>query len=99
MENYRNRRMCWEQTKALEFCLDSLINSKGKHKKQFELMPEELKNQFLTLNKLLPSINASYEEFLFHQSCSNPKLANRFLPKELKGKFELIKSARENALA
>ena len=99
MENYRNRRTCWEQCKSLEICLDSLINSKGKHKKQFELMDIGLKNQFLSLSKLLPSINASYENFLFEQSCSDPKLAKRFLPDVLKEKLELIKDSREDALA
>jgi hypothetical protein len=93
--NYRNRRTAWEQLRAIEFALDSLINSTGRHKKQFELMSDELKNYFLTIKKLLGPINAAYTDFLWKQSCENEKLAKKFLPDCLKEKLELVKQARK----
>ena len=97
--NYRNRRSLYEQINAIEFAVESLIDSKGKMRKQFELMPEDLQNYFLTLQSILGAINADYESFLWKQSCENPKLAKRFLPDSLKDRLTLIKQAKENALA
>ena len=99
MTNYRNRRTLWEQVKSIDFAINSLIDSKGKHRKQFELMDKDLQNYFFTLQKLLGAVAAGYEAFLWKQSCDNPKLAKRFLPDCLKEKLEVVKPARNNVLA
>ena len=84
---------------SIDFAVNSLIESKGKYRKQFELMDEDLKSYFYTLQNLLGAISAGYESFLWNQSCDNPKLAKRFLPDCLKEKLEIVKQARANALA
>ena len=62
-------------------------------------MSDELKNYFITLEKLLGAISSEYESFLYDQSIKNEKLAKRFLPQDLQEKLPLIKKAREDALA
>jgi hypothetical protein len=84
---------------SIDFAVNSLIDSKGKHRKQFALMDDELKNYFFTLQKLLGAVAADYESFLWKQSCENPKLAKKFLPDCLKDKLDVVKPARDNALA
>ena len=95
---HRNRRTAYEQLSAVEFAVESIIESKGKHRRQFDLMDGNLQNYFRTLHQLLGAINSHYECFLYDEAIHNEKKAERFLPDVLKEKLPLIKQARDNAL-
>jgi len=96
---HRNRRTAYEQLSSMQFCVRSIIESKGQqHKGQFKLMDKKLQNYFLTLDKLLGSINSEYICFLYDQAIKNEKLAKKWLPKDLKERLDLVKRAGTNTL-
>ena len=95
---HRNRRTAYEQLSSMQFCVKSIIESKGKHRGQFKRMDKKLQNYFLTLDKLLASVNAEYICFLYDQAMKNEKLAKKWLSEDLKEKLELLKKAGTNTL-
>ena len=61
-------------------------------------MDKKLQNYFLTLDKVLASVNAEYICFLYDQAMKNEKLAKKWLSEDLKEKLELLKKAGTNTL-
>ena len=58
-------------------------------------MDKKLQNYFLTLDKLLGSINSEYTYFLYEKAMKNEKLARKWLPEDLKEKLDLMKRPTE----
>lgn len=90
-----NERTAYEQLSSMQFCVRSIIESKGQHKGQFKFMDKKLQNYFLTLDKLLGSINSEYTYFLYEKAMKSPKLARKWLPEDLKKKLDLLKRPTE----
>ena len=85
----RNRRPIWEQIATLKHSTERLIEYKGKHKDQWELMPGELKECFKTLDEYLETMMANYKNWLLEFGVHRPEMAKEFLPKEIEDQIEL----------
>jgi len=94
----RIRRSLWEQAHAFNYAINSLIQDRGKMKRQFNLMDDSLKNVFLTLQSVLPAAIAEYETFLVKTGCEDEKKAKHFLPEPMFSQLPVVKAARENNL-
>ena len=88
----------YDQLAAMEFAATRLVQNKGKHSMQFKRMPEELKNQFLTLSHLVDNVKNNYEKFLFDIAKENKELAERFMPPHLHERIPVVLAAKNCTL-
>ena len=80
----RNRRSIWSRLRTLKHSTGMLLEYKGKHKNQWELMPGDLKSGFRTLDDYLDTLLDMYQNWLIEKAVYDPEQAEKFLPKELK---------------
>ena len=85
----------FEQLSAMSFAADRLIANRGKHRRQYRLMDEELQNQFKVLALLVSSLKTNYESYLYDVAKEDQELAKKFTPEFLHDKFPIILAAKE----
>ena len=94
----RSRKSMLEQIAAMEFAVTRLCENKGKHRKQYKLMDEELKNQFDTLKVLVSSLKDSYGDFLWRTVQEDEELGLSFVPISLRKHVPVILKSRKGEL-
>tara|TARA_B100000427_G_scaffold211810_1_gene176653 strand:- start:800 stop:1108 length:309 start_codon:yes stop_codon:yes gene_type:complete len=98
MPSSRSRKSMYEQLSAMEYAAKRLINSRGKHKRQYGLMNPELQNQFKTLSLLVANLQSDYEKFLFETAKDDEDLAKRFMPEFLHERIPVVLAAKDCTL-
>jgi hypothetical protein len=98
METSRSRKSLYEQLSAMSFATDRLIQNKGKHRRQFRLMDEDLQNQFKTLALLVASVKTNYESYLYDVAKEDEELAKKFMPVFLHDKVPVVLAAKDCTL-
>lgn len=98
MQTSRSRKSLYEQLSAMSFAADRLIQNKGKHRRQYRLMDEDLQNQFKTLALLVSTVKTNYESYLYDVAEDDLDLAKKFMPEFLHEKVPVALAAKNCTL-
>lgn len=88
----------YEQLSAMSFAADRLIQNKGKNRRQYRLMSDDLQSQFRTLALLVSSVKTNYESYLYDIAKEDEELAKKFTPEFLHDRFPIVLAAKEGTL-
>lgn len=97
ISSQRSRKSMLEQIQSTEFAVHRLIEGKGKHRRQYKLMDQDLKNQFKTVAVLISALKANYESFLWKAVRADER-AEKFLPEHLKKNASIVVDSIEGTL-